>query len=193
MPTHRDASGNILTTTSATFDGEGDKLSATDAAGNTTTFTYDRTGLVTQEVQPVSASSGITTSLGDNAAGNQTRYTDGNGNSWQTTYNPWGLQESRVEPATAQYTSQADSQSQTSYDADGRPATVSEPGGVTVTDSYNNVSDLTGQSGAGADAATPDRSFGYDPAGNLTSASTTNTAPSGSPSNATSETFTYNT
>ena len=42
----------------------------------------------------------------------------------------------------------------------------------------------------GADAATPTRSFGYDPAGDLTSASTSNTAGSGS--NATSESFTYN-
>ena len=38
--------------------------------------------MVSQEVQPVSASSGITTSFGYDAAGNQTRYTDGNGNSW---------------------------------------------------------------------------------------------------------------
>ena len=50
--------------------------------GNTTTFTYDPTGSVTQEVQPVSAPSGITTSFGYDAAGNQTLYTDGNGNHW---------------------------------------------------------------------------------------------------------------
>jgi YD repeat-containing protein len=35
-------------------------------------------------------------------------------------------------------------------------------------------------------------SFGYNAAGNLTSAATSNTAPSPSPSNATSEAFTYN-
>jgi len=185
-----DASGHTLTTTSATFDGEGDQLSSTDPRGDATTFTYDPTGLVSQEVQPVSASSGITTSFGYDAAGNQTRYTDGNGNSWWDTYNSWGLQESRIAPPTAQYSSAADSTVTTAYDADGRPATVTEPGGVTVADSYNNVGELTGQSGAGADAATPTRSFGYDTAGDLTSASTTNTASSGS--NATSETFTYN-
>ena len=33
-----------LAATSATYDGEGDKLSATDANGNTTTFTYDPDG-----------------------------------------------------------------------------------------------------------------------------------------------------
>ena len=180
-----DASGGTLTTTLATFDGEGDKLSATGANGNATTFTYDPTGMMSQEVQPVSASSGITTSFGYDAAGNQTRYTDGNGSSWWNTYNSWGLQESRVEPATAQYSSAGDSTFTTVYDGDGRPATVTEPGGVTVTDSYNKLEELTGQSGAGADAATPLRSFGYDAAGNLTSASSTG-------SNATSESFTYN-
>ena len=61
---------------------------------------------------------------------------------------------------------------------------------MTVTDTYNNDSELTGQSGAGADAATPARTFGYDTDGNLTSAATSNTAGSGS--NATSEAFTYN-
>jgi len=59
-----------------------------------------------------------------------------------------------------------------------------------VTSSYNNVGELTGQSGSGADAATATRSFGYDTAGNLTSASTSNTLGTGS--NATSEAFTYN-
>ena len=51
---------------------------------------------------------------------------------------------------------------------------------MTVTDTYNNDSELTGQSGAGADAATPTRTFGYDTAGHLTSAATSNTAGSGS-------------
>jgi len=185
-----DASGTTLATTAAAFNGEGDQLSATDAAGNSTTFTYDPTGLVTGEVQPVSASSGITTSFGYDAAGKQTLYTDPNGNPWWDTYNSWGLQESRVEPYTTAYTSAANSTFTTAYDAGGRPVTETEPGGVTVTDTYNSLSELTGQSAAGADAATPARTFGYDTAGNLTSASTSNTLGSGS--NATSEAFTYN-
>ncbi len=187
-----DASGSTLASTSATYDGNGSQLSATDALGNTTTFTYGPAGTLTQEVQPVSASASITTSFGYDAAGNKTRYTDGNGNSWYYTYNSWGLPESRIEPATSQYTSAADSTFTTAYDADGRPVTQTEPGGVTVTDTYNNVGELTGQAGSGADAATASRSFGYDPAGNLTSAATSDTAPPGSASNATSESFTYN-
>jgi YD repeat-containing protein len=59
---------------------------------------------------------------------------------------------------------------------------------VTVTDTYNNRGELTGQSAAGA--VSPARTFGYDTDGNLTSATTSNTASSGS--NATSESFTYN-
>jgi YD repeat-containing protein len=184
-----DASGTTLSATSAAYDGDGNQLSATDAAGNSSTFTYDPTGMLTQEFQPVSATSGITTSFGYDAAGNQTRYADGNGHPWWDTYNSWGLQESRVEPPTAAYSSPANSTFTTGYDADGNPVTQTEPGGVTVTDTYNNLDELTGQTGTGADAATPTRTFGYDTDGNLTSAATSNTAGTGS--NATSESFTY--
>ena len=179
------ASGAVLTSQSATYDGDGNLLSSTDARGDPTTYTYGPTGLLAQEVQPVSATSSITTSFGYDAAGNRTRYTDGRGNSWIYTYNSWNLPESAIEPATSAYSSPADSTFTTAYDADGRPATKTEPGGVTITDSYDSVGDLTGQSGSGADAATPTRAFGYDLAGNITSAST-----SGVP-NPTSETFTY--
>jgi YD repeat-containing protein len=51
-----------------------------------------------------------------------------------------------------------------------------------MTNSYNNMGHLTGQSGAGASAATTARSFSYDQAGNMTSAS----APGGN------DTFSYN-
>jgi RHS repeat-associated protein len=185
-----DASGTVLATTSATYDGAGDQLSATDALGNSSTFTYDPTGLVTAEVQPVSATSAVTTSFAYDPAGNQTAYTDGNGNQWSDTYNSWGLQESRVEPFTSRYNSAATSTFTTAYDADGDPVSLTEPGGVTLASTYNNMGELTGQSGSGADAATTTRTLGYDLAGDLTSASTSNTLGTGS--NATSESFTYN-
>jgi len=140
--TSLDASGNTLATTSAAFDGEGDQLSATDAAGNSTTFTYDPTGLVTQETQPVSATSGITTSFGYDAAGNQTLYTDGNGSQWWDTYNTWGLQQSRIEPPTAAYTTPANSTFTLAYDADQNPVTETEPGGVTVSSTYKGQQQL---------------------------------------------------
>lgn len=81
------------------------------------------------------------------------------------------MQESRVEPATSQCFSAADSTFTTAYDADERPVTLTELGGVTVTSSYNGVGEqLTGQSATGAEADTPARTFGYDTAGRLTSA-----------------------
>ena len=135
--------------------------------------------MVTQEVQPVSATSAITTSFGYDAAGNNTRYTDGNGNQWWDTYNSWGLQEKRIEPYTTGYTTAATSTFTTAYDADAagttsytydnddRLATLANPAtGTTGTYSYNSDSLLTGISyGSGKDT----QSFGYDTQHRLTS------------------------
>ena len=63
----------------------------------------------------------------------------------------------------------------------GRPATTTAPGAVTTTASYDALNNLLKQTGAGAEATTTDRVFGYDLAGHLTSAS----APGGT------DTFTY--
>jgi len=190
--TNYDTNFNTIDSTSATYDGDGDMTSSTDANGHTTDYSYDPTGMLTQEVQPVSATSSITTSFGYDANGNETRYTDGNGNKWYYTWTPWGQKESEAEPATSQYSSAANSTFTTSYNADAAPVTETEPGGVSVTSSYDNMGDLTGQTGTGATATTATRSFTYDDAGEVKSASTTNTASSGQTSNATSESFNYN-
>ena len=124
-----DASGSVLATQSATYDGDGDLLSSTDPRGNTTTFGYDATGLLTREVQPVSATSSIITSFGYDADGNKTRYTDGDGNSWVYTYNPWNQQQSEIEPTTPAYPSAADSTFTTAYDADGARSGRLSPAG----------------------------------------------------------------
>jgi RHS repeat-associated protein len=186
------ATGTTLTTESATFNGEGQQLSTTDALGDTTAYTYDPVGNLTSETQPVSSSAGIITSFGYDAAGNQTRYTDGNGNNWITAYNSWNLPGTQVEPTAGTYTSTANSTTTIAYNGDGKPVTETEPGGVTVSDTYNSMNNVTGQSGSGATAATANRTFTYDTAGNMLTAATSNTAASGQPSNATSETFTYN-
>jgi YD repeat-containing protein len=76
-----------------------------------------------------------------------------------------------AEPSTAAYSGMANSAFTMAYDAAGRPVTETEPGGDTVTDTYNSLNELTGQSVTGTDAAaTPTRSFGYDTARNMTSA-----------------------
>ncbi|HEV2372371.1 MAG TPA: LamG-like jellyroll fold domain-containing protein [Streptosporangiaceae bacterium] len=177
-----DSLGDIVRTTSATYDANGNMTSATDAMGNTATFTYDATSLLRSETQPVSASSSITTSFGYDAAGNMTRYTNGNGNNTIYTYNPWNLRESTTVPATSAYPNLADRTFTVVYNADGQVASKTSPGGVTVTNSYDALGRLTGQSGSGADAPTAARSFGYDAVGNLTSAST---------SSGSSDSFTY--
>ena len=187
-----DAAGQTLAATSATYNGEGQQLSTTDALGYCTAYTYDPTGSLTAETQPVSSSLGVITSFGYDAAGNQTRYTDGNGHPWITTYNSWNLPQTQVEPAAGTYTSAANSTTTVAYNGDQQPVTLTEPGGVTVTDTYNSMGDVTGQSGAGASAPTASRSFSYDTAGRMLTAATTSTAGSGQPSNATSETFSYN-
>ena len=157
-----DAAGQTLASTSATYNGEGQQLSTTDALGYCTAYTYDPTGSLTAETQPVTSSAGIITSFGYDAAGNQTRYTDGNGHPWVTTYNSWNLPETQVEPATSQYTTAANSTTTIAYNGDQQPVTVTEPGGVTVTDTYDSMGEVTGQSGSGASAPTATRSFSYD-------------------------------
>ncbi len=161
----------VLAATSAGYDNNGNPVSATDARGHTSTFTFDAANRLTGQVQPVSAAASITTSFGYDAAGNRTRFTDGRGNPFLTTYNTWNLPESTIEPSTPAYPNPADRTFTTAYDAAGRIATQTAPGGVTVTNSYDTIGDLTGQTGTGADAPTTARTFGYDTGGRLTSAS----------------------
>jgi len=165
-----------------TYDADGNVTSATDGRGYVTKYAYNPAGQVMSSTQPVSPTASITTSYGYDAAGNQTSYTDGNGNTTWTTYNSWNLPESVIEPTTPTYPTAADSTWTTSYNADGQPASLTEPGGATVTDSYDQMGDLSEQTGAGASATTPTRTFGYDLDGRMTSAAT----PAGT------DTFTYN-
>jgi RHS repeat-associated protein len=186
--TDLDPSNAVLSTHSAQYDGAGNLLSTTDGRNHTTTFTYDATGSLTQEVQPVDASTSITTTFGYDAAGNRTRFTDGRNNRWLTTYNVWGLPESVTEPTTASYSSAADRTSTTTYDAAGQQVGQTQPGGVSLSATYDAMGRLHTQSGSGADAATAGRTFGYDLDGRLTSAQTA-AAGAATP---TAETFTYN-
>ncbi|OLB75035.1 MAG: hypothetical protein AUI14_22170 [Actinobacteria bacterium 13_2_20CM_2_71_6] len=166
-----DATGAVQTTQSTVFDNAGNALASKDPRGTTTTFTYDATGLLTSEVQPINGSDSITTSFGYDVSGNRSRFTDGRGNAFITTYNTWNLPESQLEPSTTAHPNPSDRTFTTSYDANGRALTQALPGGVSVTNTYDPVGNLTQQAGAGADAATATRTFGYDLAGRVTSAS----------------------
>jgi YD repeat-containing protein len=128
--------------------------------------------MITSQTQPVSAGHSITISHGYDLDGNQTALTDGNGNTTYTTYNPLGLPQAFTEPPTAQYSSAAGSQTTDSYDSDGNLVTQDLPGGVQITDSYDSMGDLTSQSGTGATAPTATRTYTYDLAGRMLTAST---------------------
>ncbi|HTJ34948.1 MAG TPA: LamG-like jellyroll fold domain-containing protein [Dactylosporangium sp.] len=165
-----DAAGTLLRRATSRYDAAGNVVASTDARGTTTTFNYDPTGLVLSEVQPVTATESITTSFGYDAGGNRTRFTDGRGNQFLTTYNAWNLPESTIEPATSWYPNAADRTYTITYDANGQPTRLALPGGASVAMTYDNVGNLVKQTGTGAEVATADRSFGYDLAGRLTSA-----------------------
>ncbi|MEV8517869.1 LamG-like jellyroll fold domain-containing protein [Dactylosporangium sp. NPDC051484] len=163
--------GTALTTTSQTYDRAGNILTKTDARNTTNTFTYDLAGRVTSQTQPVDtvAANNIVTSFGYDVAGNQTRFTDGRGNAFITKYNSWNLPEQQIEPSTTAHPNLSDRTFTVAYDALARPAAQTLPGGVTITNTYNDVGKLTDQTGAGAEVTTTARSFGYDLAGHLTS------------------------
>ncbi|MEU7059926.1 LamG-like jellyroll fold domain-containing protein [Streptomyces sp. NPDC046197] len=188
-----DASSTLLAQTSQDYDGNGNVTSATDANGHTSTFTYDATGMVTQEVQPVDANTSITTSFGYDAAGHRTRFTDGRGNNWITNYNSYGLPESVVAPTTSTYTSAADSTTTYSYNGDGQLVHVGQPGNVSYDINYDKLGNVTQQSGSGAEAATATRSFTYDANNQVLTAATAVAGTSGQPGYqaATNESFTY--
>jgi RHS repeat-associated protein len=171
-----------LSTQALGYDADGNQVSATDGNGHTTKSTYNAADEQTSIAAPVSSSASDTTGYGYDPAGNQTSVTDGRGNATWTTYNTWALPESVIEPATAAATTATQRTWTTAYNADSEPATVTQPGGITLSYGYDQLGDLTSQSGSGAAAATTAQTFGYDLDGDLTSAS----APGGT------DTFTYN-
>ncbi|HET9173514.1 MAG TPA: RHS repeat-associated core domain-containing protein [Actinospica sp.] len=186
-------SGSVLRSESATYTADSQAATSTDYRGDTSTFNYDATGMLTSQTQPISASAAITVSYGYDLDGNRTALTDGNGNTTYTTFNSRGLPQTTTEPTTAAYTSAADSTTTVAYDADGHAVTKVLPGGVQLVNTYDSMGDLTAQSGSGASAATATRSFTYDNAGRMVNASTAAVGTQGSfgYQPATSEAFEY--
>jgi RHS repeat-associated protein len=170
-----DATGKTLSSTSATYDLAGNLVSTTDQNGAATSYSYDAGNHLTQQVQPVTATTHITTGYGYDAAGHTTRYTDGNHNNTVYSYNTLGLPESSIEPTVPGFTSAADSTTTTGYDADGNATAVTQPGGVIQTATYDPLDRQISLAGSGAEAATATQTYGYDLAGRLTSV----TAPGG--------------
>ncbi|MFE7588086.1 LamG-like jellyroll fold domain-containing protein [Kitasatospora sp. NPDC057512] len=185
-----DTTGATVATQYATYDPDGNVLTATDKVANSAdtaaharTFSYNPAGLVVQQVEPVGAGQTITTSTGYDAGGRKTRWTDGKNIPVYYTYNSLGLPESTVEPATTAHPAAADGLFTTSYDAAGRAVALTEPGGVVRRRSYDGAGNLTQETASGAEVATPNRTLGYDAAGRLKSVGTPGTTP---------DTYTYN-
>ncbi|MEV4411366.1 LamG-like jellyroll fold domain-containing protein [Catellatospora sp. NPDC049609] len=164
-----DAAGVEQPTGSTRYDRAGQVLGVTDARQHETTFTYDATGLLVEQRQPLSATDSITSTFGYDLTGRRTRFTDGRGIAYWTTYNSWGLPESTIEPATTAHSAESQRTFTTVYDKAGRPARQLSPGGVSIDYTYDDLGNLTEQSGTAPDATTVDKTFTYDQLGRMRS------------------------
>jgi RHS repeat-associated protein len=153
------------------YDSAGNLTTTTDPLQVTSTYTYDAANHLVKQVQPVADGKAITTSFGFDAAGNRTRSTDGRTNSTFTTFNTLGLPESTIEPATTAHPNAADRTWTTGYDQNGNAVSLTAPGGVTRTRTYDAANRSTGETGSGAEAATTARTLTYDLADRLTQVS----------------------
>ncbi|TDE56125.1 hypothetical protein E1295_11995 [Nonomuraea mesophila] len=165
-----DRSGDVLRTYRFGYDAAGNQTSLTSPEGHVTQRRFDALGRPTALVEPVSEEESITTSFGYDASGARTRLTDGRGNATWTTYNSLGLAESVTEPATTAHPDAADRTWTHLYDAAGNPVATLQPGGVRIDRTFDHLGRLTQENGAGGDAATAERSFGYDLANRMTTA-----------------------
>ena len=167
-----DAAYAPLRTQAYTYDAEGNMLTSTNPGGRSTTYTYDASGSLVQQVEPVTDTTSITTSFGYDASGRNTRYTDGRGNRTLMTYNVLGTLESVIEPSTVAHPGASDRTWTAAYDAAGQAVRLTAPGGLVRTRTYDEAGRLARETGSGAEAATPDRVFGYDAVGRMVKAST---------------------
>ncbi|WP_432947856.1 DNRLRE domain-containing protein [Kribbella sp. CA-253562] len=157
-------SGNPLTERRRiqhSYDPNGNLVKTTSAEGRIRSYAYDAANRLVRQEEQVADGKVIRTAFGYDAAGNHTRLTDGRQKVTDYTYNSWGLPESTIEPGAAQWTA--------GYDAAGQLVRNSLPGGVAITSEYDAQGRLVRQAGTGAEAATADKTFGYDPGGRLTS------------------------
>ncbi|MEU8266856.1 LamG-like jellyroll fold domain-containing protein [Sphaerisporangium sp. NPDC049002] len=163
-------SGTLLRTYGFEYDDASNLTAQTSPEGHVTRRSYDAADQLTKLVEPVSATKTITTAFGYDAAGQRTRTTDGRGNAFLATYNSLGMVEARIEPATQAHPDLADRTWTMSYDAVGNQVGVLQPGGVRITNAYDNLNRLVTEAGSGAESATQTNTFGYDLAGRRTSA-----------------------
>ncbi len=170
------ADGTALRTTSYGYDLANNQTSVTDPLGKTVTAAYDALNRTISQNQPGGNGQTITTSFGYDADSNTTRYTDPNGNATTYTFNSLGLPETTVVPGVAGQTDAADRTTYLRYDIGGRQTSVTRPGNVTLSNTYDDAGRLIAQSGSGAEAVSENRVFDYDAADRLVSAGDSSSA-----------------
>ncbi|MBO9521157.1 MAG: Ig-like domain repeat protein [Nocardioidaceae bacterium] len=166
------STGAELARTRFDLDGNGNVVKETRPEANTIGFTYDSNGRLTRVDQQTATGVSAITRFGYDVAGNQTRLTDGRDNVTAYTYNAWNLREDTVEPSTSGQTAAADRTFTTSYDAAGLPVKETQPNGITINRTFDELGNLVVEAGTSTDATIPAarRDFGYDKAGVLSSA-----------------------
>lgn len=156
-----DADGN---TSTYTYDTAGDLTSQADAAGDTTDYGYNtQRGLKTSMVTPLGAAAGTTAACTPPATGCTTYGYDAYGN-LTTTTDPLGhTTTASYDPDGDQLTAtDADGNTTTTvYDSDDQPTTVTQPSGAAATTAYNG--DGTVKTTTDADGNTT--SYTYNPQG----------------------------
>ncbi|MEV6303420.1 RHS repeat-associated core domain-containing protein [Actinoplanes sp. NPDC051861] len=158
----------VLRTTSNELDPNGNTTVLTTGAGRRTTMAYDSLDRVVTQTTRAETGTDLRVETGYDAAGQVTRYVDGKGNATTYTFTAWGQLENTIEPATTAAPAAAQRTWTTVYDAAGRLVTVRLPGGVTRSQEYDAQDRPTLERGTGAESATADKVFGYDPDGRLT-------------------------
>ncbi|WP_329087694.1 MULTISPECIES: RHS repeat-associated core domain-containing protein [unclassified Streptosporangium] len=158
----------VVRTVGFGYDPAGNPTNTTSSEGYTTQRTFDALGRMTSLVEPVSASSSITSTFGYDASGARTRTTDGRGNATWTSYNSLGLVESVLEPATTAHPNAADRTWTSLYDTAGNATATLQPGGVRTDRTFDHLNRMTAETGSGTSVATPARAVTYDEAGRVT-------------------------
>ena len=184
-------SGGQSLVTSATYDGDGRQLSATDALGHTSHTTYDRSG----DVLSATDALGNTTSYSYDALGDPLTMTAPDGQVTRRTYDASGNLLTDVQPdgTRTAYTYSGEGQLMSATDALGRMSTYtynSQGELASVTDPLGHTTRLSADPANGRLASVTDPAgdtlrFTYDAVGNLTAV----TDPDGHTSRSTYDAF----
>ncbi|MFI7438334.1 LamG-like jellyroll fold domain-containing protein [Nonomuraea indica] len=166
-----DATGAAVKTVGYNYDGADNLTQITSGEGHIVRRKFDASNRPTELIEPVSDGETLTTSFGYDAAGARTRLTDGRGNATWTTYNSMGLIESLTEPATTAHPDLTDRTWTHIYDVAGNETALLQPGGVRLDRQFDQLNRLTKVTGSGAGIVADDKTYGYDLAGRLTTAS----------------------